>query len=76
MKYSLRSLMIVMLIAAICAAWLADHRRLAEENWRLVKEVKRLAYENERLPMSPVDLPFNPFGRSGWPRPDNSGAVP
>ena len=40
MKYSLRSLMVVMLMAAIFAAWWADHRRLVEENGRLAKEVK------------------------------------
>jgi hypothetical protein len=42
MKYSLRSLMIVMLIVAICAGWWSDRQRLADENMRLKKEVERL----------------------------------
>ena len=45
MKYSLRSLMIVMLLAAICAGWWADRQRLADENMRLRQEVERLGQQ-------------------------------
>ena len=42
MKYSLQSLMIVMLLAAIFAAWWGDHRRLTKENQRLADEIESL----------------------------------
>ena len=59
MKYGLRRLMIVMLLAAIAAAWWADHLRLAGVNGRLTKEVERLADDVERLH---DEGPFDPQG--------------
>jgi hypothetical protein len=35
MKYSLRSLFVVVFLVALCAGWLADHVRLAKEVDRL-----------------------------------------
>src|SRR6476620_5651201 len=41
MKYRLRSLMIVVTLAAICVAWWTDHRRLAQENRQLQDRVRQ-----------------------------------
>ena len=65
MKYSLRSLMIVVLLAAVGACWLGDHLRMANENEWLTNEVDRLK-EDEGGWRATAHILVDVMKENGW----------